>query len=230
MAEPVRLRPGIRLVLDFDSTIVRVESLDELAALALQKHPNRKALLKAIQTTTRLGMQGTLPFDVSLCRRLALFTPTREHIRRLVPILRRRVSRSFHKNRAFFRRYGNRIHILSGGFKEYIIPVVRPYGIPARNIHANSFLFDEKGCVRGFDASNPLASRRGKVKALKSLRLRGKIIAVGDGYSDYELKRAGLVDRFFAYTESVRRRAVTAHADGEAHDFDEIIRVLREEL
>ena len=41
------------------------------------------------------------------------------------------------------------------------------------------------------DKSNPMAYRNGKVKAIKSLGLRGEIIIIGDGYTDYEVKKMG---------------------------------------
>ena len=62
------------LVLDFDSTIVTVESLDELAAMALEGRPDRGEVLARIKAITDAGMDGSLPIDRSLAQRLALLS------------------------------------------------------------------------------------------------------------------------------------------------------------
>ena len=45
------------------------------------------------------------------------------------------------------------------------------------------------------------------------MNLKGKIIAIGDGYTDYELKREGVADTFIAYTEHIARDLVIKNAD-----------------
>ena len=44
------------LILDFDSTIVAAEGLDEIARLALADDPDRDAKVLAIEGITRYGM------------------------------------------------------------------------------------------------------------------------------------------------------------------------------
>ena len=49
-------------VMDFDSTIVQVEPLDELAAVYLKKRRDHDKLLNQIKEITRAGMEGKIPF------------------------------------------------------------------------------------------------------------------------------------------------------------------------
>lgn len=171
-------------------------------------------------------MSGRLPFGKSLHARLKLFSAHRRHLLLLTELLRRRVSPSFARNRAFWRHNGRKVLVLSGGFRDYIVPVLRPYGIPARNIHANEFSFARDGRIAGVKPGSPLSSRGGKARALKALRLKADIVAVGDGRTDLELKDAGAVQAFFAFTETVRRPAVVRGADAEVRDFDALIGAL----
>lgn len=57
----------------------------------------------------------------------------------------------------------------------------------------------------GSNEENPLSQEGGKVKLLKQLKLKGKVIAIGDGYTDYQMRESGMADLFFAFTENIAR-------------------------
>nr|MCU0392876.1 phosphoglycerate dehydrogenase [Thermoflexibacter sp.] len=63
------------------------------------------------------------------------------------------------------------------------------------------------------------------VKLLKSLHLQGEIYVIGDGYTDYEIRQAGLANSFFAFTENVEREVVVEKADHIAPSLDEFLYV-----
>ena len=44
---------------------------------------------------------------------------------------------------------------------------------------------------------------------------------IGDGYSDYVTREAGVADKYFAYTENVKRERTTKNADYIAPNFDD---------
>src|SRR5690606_17157020 len=115
--------------------------------------------------------------------------------------------------------------IVSGGFKEFITPVVTPYHIKKANIYANTFVFDVDGNIIGYDTENPLSQENGKVKLLKQMPLKGEIYGIGDGHSDFQLKESGMIKKFFAYTENIERKTVAAKADHVAPSFDEFLYV-----
>ncbi|MFM8835057.1 MAG: haloacid dehalogenase-like hydrolase, partial [Cytophagales bacterium] len=115
------------------------------------------------------------------------------------------------------------MYIISNGFREFIEPVVTEYGIRAENILANEFIFDEREKVIGFDLGNPLSANNGKVEQLKKLSLPGDVYVIGDGYTDYEIKHAGLANKFYAFTENVERASVLNKADHVAPSLDEFL-------
>ena len=65
---PAEAQP-VQLIFDFDSTIVAIEGLDELARLALADDPQRTRTMEAIEAITRDGMTGAIGIDESLRRR-----------------------------------------------------------------------------------------------------------------------------------------------------------------
>lgn len=210
-------------IIDFDSTFTQVEALDELAAISLAKHPDRKKIYKKIEDYTKLAMEGKLSFDESLDQRVKLLEADKEHLKKLVAHLKKQVSRSFSRNKAFFKKHEKDILIVSGGFKEFIIPVVKQYHIKKENVYANTFLFDKQGKITGYDKLNPLSKEGGKVKLLKQLKLKGELFGIGDGYSDLQLRESGLIKKFFAFTENISRKSVTDKADHITPSLDEFL-------
>ena len=212
-------------IIDFDSTFTQVEALDELARISLANHPAKELIYEEIERLTNLAMSGQLSFRESLVGRVKLLEANRGHLKKLVSVLKKKVSPSFLRNRDFFGKHSDSVLIVSGGFKEFIIPVVSPYQIREENVYANTFTFDEEGNITGYDESNPLSEEGGKVKLLKQLQLPGKIYGIGDGYSDFQLKESGLIERFYAFTENIERKSVSEKADHITPSFDEFLYV-----
>ncbi len=210
-------------IIDFDSTFTQVEALDELARISLEGNPDQEKIYKEIERFTNLAMEGKISFRESLSGRVALLKANKTHLQKLVSHLKKKVSKSFDRNREFFKQHSDAAWIVSGGFKEFITPVVSPYGIKKENIYANTFRFDEEGYIIGYDETNPLSDEGGKVKLLKELNIDGRIFGIGDGYSDFQLKESGLIEKFYAFTENIARQSVTDKADHVTPSFDEFL-------
>ena len=212
-------------IIDFDSTFTKVEAMDELCQIALQNHPEKNERLSQIQSLTDQAMDGNLSFRESLHQRIAILEANKSHLPELIEKLSEKVSESFKRNQTFFDTYTDNILIVSSGFKDFIVPIVTKFGIKTENIYANEFTFDENGKIKGFDASNLLSEDNGKVKLLRKLNLQGDIYVIGDGYTDYEIKEAGLANEFYAFTENIKREKVLSKADHEAQNLDEFLYV-----
>jgi D-3-phosphoglycerate dehydrogenase len=210
-------------VIDFDSTFVQVEALEELARIALKGHPDRKRTIAQIEELTHLGIEGKISFTEGLRRRLALIGAHRDHLEPLISALRKKVSLSIRRNANFFAQHRDRILIVSAGFRDFIAPIVADFGIPAEQVHANTFTFDRKGKITGFDERNPLSLTDGKAKQLALLKLKGPVYILGDGYSDFQMKKVGKNVSFFAFTENVERLTAVQGADHVTPSFDEFL-------
>ncbi|MBH8558437.1 phosphoglycerate dehydrogenase [Hymenobacter negativus] len=215
------------LVFDFDSTFTQVEGLDELADIALAGRPDAAERVAQIRALTDQGMAGEIGFQESLSRRLALLGANEQHLAPLIARLKTKVSESIRRNGAFFRQFADRIYVVSSGFREFIEPVVAEFGIPASHVLANTFTFDEAGNITGCDPANVLSRDGGKIRQLVLLDLDGPVYVLGDGYTDYQIREAGLAHRFYAYTENVSRPTVVAQADEVLPTFDEFLYQLR---
>lgn len=212
-------------IIDFDSTFTQVEALDELARISLKNHPDREKRVAQIDELTHAAMEGRLSFGESLAGRVQLLDANKHHLETLITRLKKNVSASFSRNKLFFKKHAQEVLIVSGGFKEFITPVVAPYYIQKENIYANTFRFNADGLIIGFDEENPLATEGGKVKLLQSMNLPGELVGIGDGHSDFQLKESGLIKKFYAFTENIERKAISAKADHVTPSFDEFLYV-----
>jgi D-3-phosphoglycerate dehydrogenase len=210
-------------VIDFDSTFTKVEAFDVLAEIIVREHPNSEDIKRQIFEITNLGMEGKISLRESIEKRLDILQPEKRHLAPLIKQLKLVVSESFKRNKEFFATYADSIYIISNGFREFIEPVVTEFGIKPENILANEFIFDELEKVIGFDLNNPLSANNGKVEQLKRLNLNGDVYVIGDGYTDYEIKNAGLANKFFAFTENIERESVLSKADHITPSLDEFL-------
>lgn len=210
-------------IIDFDSTIIQTEGLEELAEISLKANPKKEEVLRKIKETTAAGMEGKITFRESLKRRLKLLEAHQDHIQLLNKILIKKISPSFLRNKQFIKTNKDRIYVLSGGFKEFVWPVVEKFGIAPSHVLANTFKYNKKGQICGFDYKNPLSKNDGKVLAVRKLKLKGEIIAIGDSFTDLQIKRLGVAKRFVAFTENIEREVVIKNADQVVRSFDEFL-------
>ena len=210
-------------VFDFDSTLTKVEALDVLAEISLANNPKKSEIIQQIIDITNLGIDGEISFTESLKRRINLLDAKKYDLEQLVVNLREQISQSIERNKEFFEKYAEDIYVISCGFKEFIDPIVEEYNIPSERVFANTFCYDENDNIIGFDANNVLSQHNGKIQCLRDLNLDGEIQVIGDGYSDYVTREAGVADKFFAYTENVKREKTTSNADHVAPNLDEFL-------
>lgn len=210
-------------VFDFDSTLTKVEALDVLAEISLANNPKKSEIIQQIIDITNLGIDGEISFTESLKRRINLLDAKKYDLEQLVVNLREQISQSIERNKEFFEKYAEDIYVISCGFKEFIDPIVEEYNIPSERVFANTFRYDENDNIVGFDGDNVLSQHNGKIQCLKDLNLDGEVQVIGDGYSDYVTREAGVADKFFAYTENVKREKTTSNADHVAPNLDEFL-------
>jgi len=211
------------IIIDYDSTFIKVESLDELARLSKTSSAKVNNKIKEI---TNLGMEGKISFSESLQKRIILINSDKDDIEKTVSFLKKNISESFIRNMSFIRKNHNKIFIVSSGFHELIDPIVKEYGIISQNIYANNFLYKNNKII-GFDDKNPLSMSKGKVNILKNLKLKGDTHVIGDGFTDFEIKKEGYAKYFYLFTENIKRDSIVKSADYSLKSLDEFIKIYK---
>ena len=88
------------IIIDFDSTFITEESLDELAKYKLSDQPDSQTMLNKIKSLTNAGMIGDIPFKQSLDERMEVLNLNRSDINSVSKILSECVTPSFTKNKS----------------------------------------------------------------------------------------------------------------------------------
>ena len=146
------------LFIDFDSTFVKVETIDELARLSLADDPDADYKVRMITYITNQAMCGEIDFPSALEKRLEILSITKDDIKKITHHISGLVSDSFVSNRELIRSLSDSIWIISGGFREIICPVVADFGIGEDHVLANSFIYSNDqviGCDRDGDQRAP---------------------------------------------------------------------------
>jgi len=196
-------RPFERLVFDCDSTLARIEGVEELSLL---RGPEVRT---EIARLTEAAMSGEVPLQEVFGRRLELVAPRRNDV---ATIGRRYIEEAVPGVRETFaalRSLDKELRIVSGGLRLAVVAFANWLGVPDERVHAVQTWFDADGRLLRFDLQSPLVRRGGKREVLAALPA-ARTALIGDGMTDAEA--ADLVDCFVAFGGVRRRPAVEALA------------------
>ena len=166
-------------------------------------------------------MDGSIPFDKALNERLKILSINHQSMLDGIKLINSKITNTFLENSQFISTNNNNIYIVSGGFSEFIRPVADILGFKSEHIFCNSFIRHKNNYE--LDERNIMAQNKGKVEVVKQLGLKGFTIVIGDGYTDYEIKKHGYADLFIAYTEHENRNKVSNLADYKSNSFTDIL-------
>ena len=213
------------LIFDFDSTFVKVETIDLLAEISLKDNPNALEKVNQISSITKQAMSGDIDFPTALEKRLSILSLNSNNISEATKEISNQVTDSFKRNKELIKSLSDDIWIVSGGFKEVICPIVADYGISHKHVIANSFIYNGN-IISGCDKNSFIFQKQGKAKFINTIRLDRHIIMVGDGYTDLEVYLEGAADEFICFTENIKRQKVMEEAKFVASNFEEIMKIL----
>ncbi len=162
---------------DFDSTLVRVETLDELVTDV--------ALRRDVEALTSASMNGHAPFAEIFPRKLALIAPTRQALADMSDrCVREWLTDGTEDLVRAILAAGKEAWIVTANFHELVDPVARHLGIPSERVIANAMRFGPDGAFAGCEDS-PLMADGGKALAIRPfVRNREEAVMVGDSTSD----------------------------------------------
>ncbi|MDX6367200.1 MAG: phosphoserine phosphatase [Nocardioidaceae bacterium] len=197
------LRHGRRLiVMDVDSTLVQGEAIDLLAA--------RHGVGREVAGITESAMRGTIDFETSLRRRVALLRGMDARVLDEVydAIQLAPGARTFVRT---LKRLGYRFGIVSGGFTQLTDRLAADLGIH----YTRANVLDIRDGQLTGQIVGPVVDRAGKAAALRDYAVDSKVtldrtIAIGDGANDLDMLAAAGLGIAFNAKPLVREAADTA--------------------
>lgn len=171
---------------DCDSTLSKIEGIDELAG--------RVGLGQAMAKLTDAAMNGEVPLEAVYEQRLSLIRPDRNSIDWLGDLYIERIVDGVKEVFETLTAQNKELHIISGGIRQAILPLAKCLGLAETQVHAVDIYFNEDGSYRDYDRNSPLARSGGKAEICKHLlKPESSMVMVGDGKTDMEAKQAGAV-------------------------------------
>ena len=168
---------------DCDSTLSRIEGIDELA--------RRAGMGEEMSKLTDLAMNGVVPLEAVYERRLSLIRPDQDSINWLADLYIAEIVEGVKDVFAALLAQDKTVHIISGGLRQAILPLADHLGLPESHVHAVDIYFNEDGSYLNYDLNSPLARTGGKAVVVGMLKGQGSLVMVGDGKTDMEAKEAG---------------------------------------
>lgn len=184
--QPAEGRRKRLLLADMDSTMIRQECIDELAALA--------GVGEHVAAITARAMNGELDFEAALNERVGLLRDLPEEV--ITRVWQERITfmPGGHLLVATMRAHGAYAALVSGGFTSFTEKVAQALGFDE---HRANTLLAEGGKLTG-QVARPILGKQAKLDSLLDLSTRlgidpAQAIAVGDGANDLAmLHRAGM--------------------------------------
>ena len=189
---------------DCDSTLSKIEGIDELAG--------RVGLGKEMAKLTDAAMNGLLPLEAVYEKRLSVLRPDLESIRWLADLYIAEVVDGALEVFASLTAEGKEVHIISGGIRQAILPLAAFLGLPENHVHAVELYFNDDGSYRDFDKTSPLSRTGGKGEVCRQLlKPHGPLLMIGDGQTDMEARQQGVT--VFCFGGVIERPLVREMAD-----------------
>ena len=200
MPQPRKLSDFRLLVMDMDSTLITIETIDELADLV-----GRKAEVAAV---TAQAMRGEIEYDESIRRRVAVLKGLPETALEQLYTERVRLSPGAERMIAGVKKAGLKILLVSGGFTHVTerlktrlgLDYVRSNTLAVRD---GKFTGELEGRIVNADGKREaLLSARDQIRAAKE-----QIIAIGDGANDLKFMGESGVSIAYRAKPVVREKA-----------------------
>lgn len=189
---------------DCDSTLSRIEGIDELA--------RRYGIFEEVAALTDAAMNGELALEDVYAKRLALIKPDRAALDWLADLYIEEMVAGVSETIKTLQDNNKQIHIISGGLRQAILPLARQLAIPDERVHAVDVVFDGEGQYQDFARHSPLAVSGGKARICRKIRLtNSSVVMIGDGKTDLEAKLAGAY--MIGFGGVLQRQIVQEQAD-----------------
>lgn len=189
---------------DCDSTLSRIEGIDELAVTV--------GCEAEIARLTNAAMDGEIPLENVYGKRLDAVRPDRDAMAWLAQRYSEDIVPGAAETIATLKQHGTAVYVVSGGLLGAVAPFAQSLGIAAENVYAVDMKFGADGKYLGFDQTSPLIRNEGKAVVCRAIAERhGSLAMVGDGITDLAARKAGAY--VVGFGGVVRRPVVEKAAD-----------------
>ena len=189
---------------DCDSTLSRIEGIDELAL--------RAGCETEIASLTEAAMNGDIPLQDIYGKRLDIVRPDKVALAWLAERYVEEMVSGAVETIATLRRHGKAVYVVTSGLFQSVAKFAGTLGFAPSEVHAVKVHFDAAGAYQGFETSSPLCRGDGKALICRKLAAKhGSVVIVGDGVTDLAAREGGAY--VVGYGGIIYREVVLQEAD-----------------
>ena len=192
-----------QIFFDFDSTLVKLETLDVLACM--------KGIGEEVKILTEASMSGLVPIEEVFEKKVDMIAPSLEMIKALHESPDVLVD-GIEDVIEILHRLGKEVFILTSNFDVVVAPYAQRLMIPAHRVVANELFHTQEGEYLGMNSRNALAHTDGKrIMIDQHIRSKQEAVMIGDSVTDLACQPS--VHRFIGFGGVVVREVVRTRAD-----------------
>jgi phosphoserine phosphatase len=189
---------------DCDSTLTRIEGINELARRA-----GREAKVASL---TEGAMNGVITLEAVYAKRLDIVRPDKAALAWLAERYVEEMVSGAVETITTLRRHGKAVYVVTSGLLQAVAEFASALGLAPAQVHAVQVHLDAAGAYQGFDSSSPLCRSDGKATICRSMAaMHGNVAMVGDGVTDLAAREGGAY--VVGYGGVIRRHIMLREAD-----------------
>lgn len=187
------------VIFDFDQTLVDHESTLEILKSAIGESPNAQVTLEELRSIAPKALSGQASAWELLYLMKVIPCVRKHHVHRYIEAIIGNLDPALVQTLRQLQQDGTHVHILSGGYTEWIAPIAHSLNINARDVKANRLFWagSRALCPWPSPLINPGSGKSRIVRQWrKSGHVKGRALIVGDASSDHQVYANGWVDGF----------------------------------
>ena len=213
-------------VFDFDSTILKEESLDELLKLWLDGDEYK---IIEIEKITNMWMNWEIDMRDSLLNRFSLAKVSLNKLNEYKNSIINQITDWIENIVKNIKESWDEVYIVSWWFLDLIVPVAKALNIAENKCFWNTFVFDDDWSIIWFDDSNPLSKSDWKcfvVGEIKKKYPEWQIFMIWDWYTDLVVFEKWYADKFIWFWINKIREKVLSKSEIYIYNIDDFNNIL----
>lgn len=217
------------LIFDFDSTMLKVEAIEILVEIGLEKFEasERQFRLDSLKSLAMRTEAGEIARGHKMNEQLLTAKINRDDVDKAARKIYAYQDPNVKESITTLQQLNKQIFIFSRGFDELVFPITNYLAIPERNVFVNHLVYDAEGNVTKVDDSNPLFLLNGKVYLAESLQSQGRLVGstavIGNCLADLSIRKSNIADYFIYYSANLQQESVRKEADFFIDHFEQLL-------
>jgi HAD superfamily phosphoserine phosphatase-like hydrolase len=213
-------------VFDVDSTIIKIESLNNI----ISKNIKNEDEIKRLSEISAKALNGEYDYHKAFLERFYLTKLTKENFINENKIIEKNLIHGIKRIINFIKKQKHEIFLVSGGFRINILHVAKLLKIIPSKIFSNDFSINKSDNTLSLIESSLIYGNGKSIicKKIKDMFENPTLIMIGDGVTDLEVYKEKIADEFIGVGYVVSREKVLKESNYFAKNINELRDIIKQ--